>query len=89
MCLLSNTVTSDVVQLLLEDPAEDAGANMTEETSDGGDNNTINLNQAITLIQKVFNFQGIVDPTVNNNSTPQPDLNTVDANGGATVGEKD
>ena len=55
----------------------------------GGDNNTINLNQAITLIQKVFNFQGIVDPTVNNNSTPQPDLNTVDVNGGATVGEKD
>ena len=32
MCLLSNTVTSDVVQLLLEDPAEDAGANITEET---------------------------------------------------------
>lgn len=28
------------------------------------------LNQATTLLQKAFNFQGLVDPTENNNSTP-------------------
>ena len=39
-------------------------------------------------MQKAFNFQGTVDPTVNNNSTPQPDLNTVDTTGSATTGEK-
>ena len=39
MSLPSATVTDDVEQLLLEDPANDTGANCTEETSDGGDNN--------------------------------------------------
>ena len=61
---------------------------------EGGDNNLINLNsmslnQAIALIQKSFNFQGTVDPTVNNNSAPQPDLNPVYNTGHATVGEED
>ena len=72
MSLPSDTVADNVEQLLLEDPAEDAGANF-EGASDGGDNNLIylnsmSLNQAIALIQKAFNFQG--NPTVNNNSTP-------------------
>ena len=35
--------------------------------------NSMPLNQATTLMQKAFNFQGLVDPTVNNNSTPQLD----------------
>ena len=39
MSLQSDTVTDDVEQLLLEDPAKDTGANCTEKTSDGGDNN--------------------------------------------------
>lgn len=39
MSLPSDTVTDDVEQLLLEDPAKDTGANCTEKTSDGGDNN--------------------------------------------------
>ena len=38
MSLPSDTVTDDVEQLLLEDPAKDTGANCTEKTSDGGDN---------------------------------------------------
>ena len=94
MSLPSDTVTDDVEQLLLEDPAENAGANSTVGTSDAGDNNPINLNsmsltQGIALMQKAFNFQVTVDPSVNNNSTPQPDLNTVDTTGRATAGEKD
>lgn len=47
------------------------------------------LNQAISLMQKTFNFQGTVEPTVSNNSTPQQDLNTVHSTGSATAGEED
>ena len=92
MSLPSDTVTNDVKQLLLEDPAENAWTNSTEGTSDAGDNNPINLNsmslnKAIALMQKAFNVQGTADPTVNNNSTPQPDLNTVDTTGNAATEE--
>ena len=57
MSLPSDTVTNNVEQLVLEDPAKNAGANTAEGTSDGGDNNSINLNsmslnKAITLMQK-------------------------------------
>ena len=70
ICLDPNefaSVTDDVEQLLLEDPAEDAGANSTEGTSDGVDNNpknlnSMSLNQGIALMQKAFNFQGTIRP---------------------------
>ena len=94
MSLPSDTVTNNVEQLLLEDPAKNAGANTAEGTSDGGDNNSINLNsmslnKAITLMQKAFNSQSSVDPTVNNNSAPQQDLNTMDTTRSATAEEED
>ena len=88
MSLPSDTVTDDVKQLLLEDPAKNAWTNSTEGTSDSGDNNPINLNsmslnKATALMQKAFNFQGTADPTMNNNSTPQPDLKAMDTTGSA------
>ena len=66
----------------------------TEGTSDEGDKNPINLNSmplnhATSFMQKTFNFQGTVDPTVNNNSTPQQGLNTLHSTGSATAGEED
>ena len=45
----------------------------------------MSLNQAIALMQKAFKFQGTVNPTVNNNSTPQSDLSTVDTTRSATA----
>ena len=63
-------------------------------TSGGGDNNPINLNsmslnQAIALMQKTFNFQGTIGPTVNKDSIPQLDVITVETIGSATAGEED
>ena len=63
-------------------------------TYGGGDNNPINLNsmslnQAIALMQKTFNFQGTIGPTVNKDSIPKLDVNTVDTIGSATAGEED
>ena len=47
------------------------------------------LNHATSLMQKKFNFQGTVDPTVNNNSTPQQGLNKLHTTGSATAGKED